>query len=204
MDFIEIASFFTSNGNPSTHLGGEGMFAEFPIIRIWEINESMNDIFIIDGIMTIVEDNGTKDGFYKFIFSENLGFNPRKKYLIRTDGGDTVDNRYQTLAISNSISSQVWDYVPDTTVNGSAGALMHNMAVDLNDINDLIKLCVKYNTNRTKIDISTKTLSVYDNDGITILRKFNLLNSANQLSIDEVAERLPVFATDGQPIPWVI
>jgi hypothetical protein len=111
-----------------------------------------------------------------------LGYNISKKYLIRVDGGESVDNRYQSSLINPSDD-------------------LSTISVQIDDVLELVQLCVKYNTNRTKINLVDHTLTIFDNDGSTILRTFILRDTHGNPSSSEVAERIPVFSTDGQPIP---
>jgi len=57
---------------------------------------------------------------------------------------------------------------------------------------DLVNTLLKYQRNRTKVDQNAYTLTVYDDNGITPLRVFDLRNFAGMPSLTEVAERIPV------------
>jgi hypothetical protein len=206
MSDIEIGSFFTIDGQPAIHLG-EGIYSEFPKIRIYEIVGDSQLPIVTDEIMANVG-----DGFYSFVFDSISGYDSTKKYRIRMDGGDSVSDQYQVAVINPSdsalnIGDQVWDTIPNNTIPGSAGYMLNainssqdGINLSLNDISDLIQLCVKYQTNRTKIDMENKTLSVYDNDCTTILRSFKLLDEHGYPSTDNVVERVPIFATDDKPV----
>lgn len=61
----------------------------------------------------------------------------------------------------------------------------------LDTVTALIETLMKYEMNRTKIDQTAKTLTVYDNDGITPIRVFDLKNFIGVNSITEIAERDP-------------
>jgi len=56
---------------------------------------------------------------------------------------------------------------------------------------EIINGILKYNKNRTKINNSTKTLTVYDDDGVTPLQIFDLKDFNGVASITEIAERVP-------------
>lgn len=55
----------------------------------------------------------------------------------------------------------------------------------------LIQTLVKYQSNRTKIDQVEKTLTVYDDDGTTPIKVFDLKNFNGDNSIVQIAERDP-------------
>jgi hypothetical protein len=206
MSQIEIGSFFTLDGEPATHLGS-GIYLDFPKLRIYEITSNSQILIVNDSKMINVG-----DGFYSFAFTSELGYNATKHYRCRMDGGSSVSDQYQIATIdpedaSQNIGDQVWDTVPSNSVLGSAGQLLHQLhamtsgiTISLTDINDLISLCIKYQTNRTRIDIANKTLTVYDGDGATPLRTFKLLNSQGIPSTDDVAERVPIYASDNFPV----
>lgn len=56
---------------------------------------------------------------------------------------------------------------------------------------DLVNNILKYNSNRTRIDESAKTLTVYDDDNITPIKVFNLKDFNGLSSIAQIAERMP-------------
>lgn len=68
---------------------------------------------------------------------------------------------------------------------------------DLPAILALLDLVRKYDTNRTVIDPTTKTLTVYDDDCSTVLRVFQLYDSTGTPSIADVCEREPKASVGG-------
>jgi hypothetical protein len=207
MQYFEINSFFTSNGLPATQLG-TGDWVNFPSIRIWEFDGRVYTLLIgqpngisqnTDGIMT-----PQSDGFYSFLFTDTLGYNSTKKYLVKVDGGSSVDDEYQTGIINptltdiSQVGEQVWNTALSNAATGSAGDIINqlsqsigNVNISLTDINSLVNTCLKYQTNRTKIDLNAKTLTVYDNDNSTVLQTFKLLDQYGNPSVDSVVERTP-------------
>jgi hypothetical protein len=232
---IIITSFFTNNGIPAIGLS--------PSIRIWEIN-SGNTLVIgfpegthdsgngigTDGTMLEIYDNtvgipgsgplppsGSRDGFYKFEFTEAMGFDELKTYLVRCDGGSSLNTteRYQ---ISQIDPSQNVESIADSILNapatnhlvvGSIGEKINythsnteQLALSVLDVQQLIELLMKYETNRTKIDPVNQTLTVYDDDCTTPLRTFKLLDSNGIPSVSEVCERIPQASgtSDGQTV----
>jgi len=215
---IEVNSLFTNNGVPQTGLT--------PTVRIWEVNGAVQTLIVgspsgsgqnVDGAMSEIIDSGSPaigDGFYTFLFTDLIGYDPTKKYLIRTDGGAILPSteRYQTGSIDpieNNIINGVWDEeLSPTHLNpGSAGLIVSqikadttNLFLDIAAVNDLVTLLLKYDTNRTKIDDAAKTLTVYDDDCTTILRVFSLLDQNGTPSTNSVCERKPIASSDGKPV----
>ena len=191
-----ISSFFTNNGNPQTGLT--------PTIRIWEVVQLGSDTLIVNNAPMIE----TGDGFYKYHF---VTYDASKDYVFRTDGGNTLPatERYQSGTIITAqveqtsitnIASNVWDV--DNSLHLIPGSTGENLAqikadttfisVSIPTINSLLNTLLKYERNRTRIDIAAKTLTVYDDDEITPLTVFNLKDSAGVPSVIDVCERDPV------------
>ncbi len=199
-----ITSYFASLGVPASGLT--------PTIRIWNINPSTNTLLVgtPDGITSNVDLPMVEmgDGFYTFDFSTLLGYDPDMSFLVRSDGGNTLNasDRYQVANISPidgvtnyTVSDQVWnEQSVDHTTAGSTGQILNSMYADVVQLRldviailDLVELVLKYEANRTKIDKTAKTLTVYDNDGVTPIRVFQLKDSNGVPSITEICERIP-------------
>ena len=118
---------------------------------------------------------------------------------VSTSGGSTGPS-------AAAIANQVWDTTASSHISsGTFGQIISlikatndlnftqlfdvNAKLDL--VNDLVTTLLKYSTNRTKIDNTAMTMVVYDNDGITPIKTFNLKNFVGSPSITEVAERAP-------------
>lgn len=231
---LQITSFFTNNSIPAIGLT--------PTIRIWQVEENYDNTLIIgspegthdpgtgigtDGIMIEIFDKsvgipgggglpigGSRDGFYTFTFIEAMGYQSNKSYVIRCDGGNSLNTweRYQVNSIDPSnnvdaIANNVWD-VPatDHLQVGTTGEKLSQtnantqlLALSMVDVEQLLSLLLKYETNRTKIDPTNKTMTIYDDDCTTPLRTFNLLDSNGDPSISEICERIPTSSgtTDG-------
>lgn len=216
---IIISSFITDNGLPATTLD-----PGFPLIRIWEVTNSTYTLIVgspngsglsTDQTMTEVTDGTSEDGFYSFVFNTAIGYDPTKNYLVRVNAGPSVPNseRYQVATLDfestgEGIADSVWEaassnYTNTTEMGGRANAVFTNtgqLLLDVADVNTLVDLAVKYQTNRTKIDIASKSLIVYDNDSTTELRRFQLLDAVGNSNVIDVAERDPISATDGRPV----
>jgi len=169
----------------------------------------------VDGVMVEVVDNSASDGFYRYTFDEFNGYDPLKCYVFRVDGGDTLNpsERYQAgeLSIEQNAEALV-DLIYNEPANehivtGSFGEVINQINattaqtfMDLGDVMELVELVRKYNTNRTRVDMATNQLTVYDDDCVTPLRVFNMLNGNGEPSLSEMCERVPTAASDGQPV----
>lgn len=104
------------------------------------------------------------------------------------------------------ITDAVWNAaLVSYSTSGSAGYMVSailNTVIDSNTKGDEVKTVVdsiiilvdeilKYDRNRTRIDKAARTLTVYDDDGTTPLRVFNLLDGTSTPSVTEVLERNP-------------
>lgn len=224
---IEINSFFTKGGVPATDIDNSNPIGgkNYPLIRVWEITGSVYTLIVgdtigsgqnVDGTMVPVIDTGVEDGFYTFLFTDTIGYDETKKYLVRTDAGPSVptQERYQAAQVDSNtidataIADAVWDeQASDHLGVGTTGlhlsqtkANTDQLFLDVASVQSIVDLILKYDTNRTKIIPSTNELIVYDDDCTTILRKFSLLDSSGTPSTTEVCERKPVAASDGQSV----
>jgi hypothetical protein len=220
---IEINSLFANAGVPATDIALTD--PGYPTARIWEVAGAVQTLIVgapggtgqsTDGVMSEITDGGSpagKDGFYTFLFTDLIGYDPTKKYLVRTDGGPSigVTDRYQSTEINpfeETIIDGVWD--EDRTehlgINSTGLALNQIKAdttqlfLDVAAVDSLVGLLLKYDTNRTKIDETAKTLTIYDDDCTTVLRVFELLDQFGIPSTDSVCERKPISATDGKVV----
>jgi hypothetical protein len=206
-----ISSFFTLNAVPAVGL------TPLPTLLIWEVNGVTETLVVPSAPMTEVG-----SGFYQYLFSS---YDPSKEYVFRVDGGSTYVNdnpeRYQAgsiqvATVTNStvvdIASQVWDQsaaahvgagtmgLVQNQIKADTTAIAANLYVNANSVLDLVQLLLKYDTNRTKIDPVSCTLTIYEDDCVTPLRVFQLLDTTNSPSIQQVAERKPISANDGLPV----
>lgn len=223
---IEINTFFTRGGLPATDIDNINPHPDgksYPRVRLWEINGISYDLVIgdpngsgqpFDGVMLPVIDVASEDGFYSFLFTDAIGYDRGKKYLVRVDGGPSLpqNERFQTASIDpvgsttltpsdiSDIVDGVWNE-PGTShlIPGTMGAYQNEthadtqqILIDTTTILSLVSTLLKYENNRTKIDKVAKTLTIYDNDGITPLKVFDLKDSTGVPSVTEVCERLPV------------
>lgn len=219
---IIISSYFQNDSGPVAGLT--------PTLRIWEVTD-IGEVLVVgtpcgtgsatDGVMLELADCGSpeteQDGFYRYNFTDVLGYDTTKTYVVRVDGGVTLSAsfRYQVEKIScidskEGIASSVWNANAADYTGGSPetmGGLQNNTynSVEIIRTNDipalyaLMDLIRKYDTNRTKIDGANNTLIVYDDDCVTPLRTFRLLDSTGTPSVAEVCERTSINGT-GSPL----
>jgi hypothetical protein len=95
--------------------------------------------------------------------------------------GKVTDNSGPGCTVVQNVAP-VWSVEEkDATLNALGG------------IADAITLLQKYEENRSVIDKDNKTLTIYDDDEVTPILSFSLRNSEGDPSVDEVAERLPIY-----------
>jgi len=159
-----------------------------------------------DGVMTQVG-----DGFYKYIFTVGNGYVETDEYVIRSNAEDNTlsqTERYAVASISedtlsdatiNAVVDSVWDeQATDHIDTGTTGLMLNQIKADTAsikiDTTSIIALCetlLKYDRNRTQIDKTAKTLTIYDDDGTTPLTVFDLKDEAGNPSITEICIRDP-------------
>ena len=77
-------------------------------------------------------------------------------------------------------------YLNDNHANGQ------QLIIDVATATTLIQTLLKYSANRTRIDKVNNTLTVYEDNGTTPLKVFELRDSNFSPSVAEVAERYPI------------
>lgn len=88
--------------------------------------------------------------------------------------------------IDASVSSRATQTSVDTvqTVVDAITVTVGNMSAVVNDI-------IKYSANKSIIDINAKTLTIYEDNGVTPLRVFDLQDSNGVASITDIYRRIP-------------
>ncbi len=79
--------------------------------------------------------------------------------------------------IDESTATSVWSVLKQNSVVGTYG--------------ELLNILFKYENNRNKIDKIANTLTIYDDDDISVLKVFDLKDSTGVGSVTEVYERIP-------------
>lgn len=119
---------------------------------------------------------------------------------------DTIATGGGSSLTVDEIASAVWDRLASLHTNtGTFGETvtmtkatadlnfnqLESLSDDVEAVTSLVQILLKYANNRTKIDPNAKTMTVFENDGVTILKVFDLKNFAGSASVTEVAERVP-------------
>lgn len=100
--------------------------------------------------------------------------------LIVTSGGGSLTITDVRNAVWNALQA---DYLGAGTMGASQASISTAIT--------LAQTLLKYQRNRTKVDQMAYTLTIYDDDGTTPIRVFDLRNFAGLPSLTEVAERIP-------------
>lgn len=87
---------------------------------------------------------------------------------------------------------------PSATPSLATASSQNQILTDLLTANTTLNLAyqilltlLKYQENRTKVDHTAKTLTVYDNDQVTPLKIFDLKDALGVASVSDVSERVP-------------
>jgi hypothetical protein len=194
-----ITSFFAQSGTAKIGLN--------PTIRVWHVLPASNTLVVVDAPVAEVG-----DGFYKYEF---ILYDPASDYVVQVDAGVgmTSFGRYSVTQIAptgsvvidagavNQIINGVWDEPAiNHVISGSTGEVLSTIkadttaiAISIPAINTILQRLLKYDNNRTRVDASAKTLTVFDDDGVTPIQVFNLKDSSGVASVAEVAERVPTL-----------
>jgi len=110
---------------------------------------------------------------------------------ISTMGGMINLLNTRTTAILNSLSSQ--NFKIDLLLSNDSDILIDTAQLlsSLSLALDILNTILKYSANRTKIDRNEKTLTIYDDDGTTPIKIFQLKDFDGVASITEISERMP-------------
>lgn len=189
-----ITARFRNDGIPQTGLT--------PTIDIYEVVEAGADVNVVnDAAMTEIG-----NGWYKFVFTDGAGFDPRKDYIYDADGGVSISSPFERFQEGACCAAEpevnadaTWEadqslYLDINTMGGRHNATFNNvqqLLLDVNDVFNLVNLVRKYDTNRTRIDPTAKTLTVFEDDGTTPLQVFTLRDSSGTPSVDPACERDP-------------
>lgn len=130
-------------------------------------------------------------------------------YLIKPGGTEylkTITNGVNWVELSSSHFPGVYRLTlsaSDTDTPGVLNISVKDTASDFylgkeeftdqtnDNIYDLLDSVRKYVRNRTKIDVSAKTFTVYADDNTTVLEVYDLRDQSNLPSVNNIYERIP-------------
>lgn len=186
-----ITVHYTANGAPMTGLS--------PVIDIFQLDPvtpTTNTHVVSAGATTEIS-----LGFYRYDF---VFYDPTMNYVFSFDGGSALTDcdRYKyggNESYAEDISQEVWDESAIAhTQTGSTGYVLQQIKADTTTIQvseaaitALLTTLLKYERNRTKIDVANAQLIIYDDDCMTPLTTFNLVDFSGMPSVQEVCERVP-------------
>jgi hypothetical protein len=166
-----------------------------PTITVRELTIATSTI-VATGVATDIG-----GGWYRYNFTS---YDSTKSYVFTFDGGDSLSDceRYQhggNESYRDDITEGVWDEdLASHTITGSTGDTLTKIKADTASIMvteativTLIDTLLKYQRNRTKIDVANAQLLIFDDDCTTILTTFNLKDFNGMPSVAEVCERVP-------------
>lgn len=184
---------YTSSGLPKTGLS--------PVVTIFELNAidpAVNNAVVIDGAAVEIG-----SGWYRYDFTS---YDRAKNYVFTFDGGAslTAYERYKyggNESYTEDVAPSVWEQqINAHTVSGSTGLVLSQIKADtttisLNDatLASMLSTLLKYQRNRTRIDLTAAQLVIYDDDGATPLTTFNLRDFSGMPNVQEVCEKIPVI-----------
>lgn len=176
---------FTDEGDPVN------VPTEFPASTTIELNTSnLVDLIRVSG-------DGTSNGDYPDVFQIAAEVrNELATELSRIDA--PVSSRASQTSVDNLRTEMETSF--DTVVNllnvldskiDLVSDQIQYIDVDMDQMLTILAELKKFNFNRSKIDPTAKTLTIYDDDDTTPLVVFNLLDTNQQGSVEEVAEKVP-------------
>jgi len=106
---------------------------------------------------------------------------------VRTELTPELDNMDATISSRATQSSVDALQTTANSIEGKVDAII----VTVGNMSAVINEIIKYSKNKSIIDINAKTLTIYDDDGTTPIRVFDLKDSAGVASITDIYQRIP-------------
>lgn len=186
-----ITVHYTVNGTPQP-----GLSPTIDVFMLSSTNPSINTHVVTAGSTVEIG-----MGWYRYDFTS---YDPTKSYVFSFDGGGSLAacDRYKfggNESYVEDIVPAVWDEAATNhTQTGSTGMLLNQIQANTASIlisetamTTLLDTLLKYERNRTKINVADATMTIYDDDGTTPLTVFNLIDFNGMPSVQEVCERMP-------------
>ena len=103
-----------------------------------------------------------------------------------------ADAVWDKLAISGSGSGSFGEFVNMIKASTEATSTdIYELKTMVETATAMVNTLLKYEKNRTRVDQAQKTLTVYEDDGVTPLKVFDLKDYTGASSITTIAERAP-------------
>lgn len=187
-----ITAFLTVGAVPKTGLS--------PTVTILQLDPLVPATFTT--IVNAAPMTEVANGWYRYDLTT---YDRSQNYTITVDAGANTcfGERYQATvneSYQDDIADATWEEPAASHLNlGTTGFVLNQIKSDTTSIiisvaaaTTLIQTLLKYEKNRTRIDTFAKTLTIYDDDCVTPLEVFDLLDSTGSPSVTEVCERKPV------------
>lgn len=189
-----LTAHFTTNGYPQVGLS--------PTITIHQIGNTTTSMIIDHDPVTEIG-----SGWYCYRFTT---YDPRGNYVFMFDGGTTM-SAFERFKVGGNegyvedISSEVWNEDALTHMGADTTGIVLNQikadtaALMISDVAmaAMLNTLLKFERNRTKIDMVAAQLVIFDDDCITPIATFDLKDFNGMPSVSEVCERIPT--TCGNP-----
>jgi hypothetical protein len=190
-----ITVHYTNNGVPQP-----GLTPTIDVFELDPLNPGTNTQVVTAGATVEIG-----MGFYRYDFAT---YNPTRNYVFMFDGGVSLTgcDRYKyggnesyAEDIAPATADAVWDeQTTDHLAVGTTGLMLSQIKADTASIliseaalATLLNTLLKYERNRTKIDVANAQMIIYDDDCITPLTTFELRDFNGMPSVQEVCERVP-------------
>jgi hypothetical protein len=163
-----------------------------PTIDIYQLDPILptNNIHVVvNGLTTEIG-----GGWYRYDFSL---YDSTKSYIFTIDGGNTLSpcDRYVhggNESYVEDIAPAVWEERRSThNASGTMGAAINTMLINDVAMAALLNTVLKFQRNRTKIDVANAQMILYDDDCQTPLHVWNLHDFNGLPNVQEVCERIP-------------
>jgi len=184
---------------------GDGLFVGdvYFLINGWQISTPPNNlnvsgvIYHDDAIPVFVVDPGGSvvSTVSSLVQTVETGGSTGGSSLTKQDVRDAMVLGTSLPPSANSIDQKLDDSITahqtNALVTNDIQSRITSLQFSLGQTTELIEILLKYSRNRTRVDTDDNTLTVYEDDGTTAIRVFDLLDRNGAPSSDDVVERLP-------------
>lgn len=164
---------------PDNNVNVEGVIYHDDGIPVFVVDPGGSVISTVSALVQTVETGGSSGGSSLSLQDVR---NAMTLDATLPPSADSIDQK-----LDDSLAAHSTNAVVTTDIQNRITSLQ----LSLSSTTDLVETLLKYEKNRTMVDRTAKTLTVYDDDGVTPLRVFNLLDEGGQPSTDDIVERVP-------------